>query len=194
MSKILLATGNPHKLLEVKEIVPEIDWLTVADIPALKGLDPEETGNTFEANAEIKAVEYGDAANLLTLAEDSGLEVAALGGEPGVRSARWVVGSDEDRYNTLLTKMKGEENRVARYVSTLCLYDPQTKEKHFFKGQVTGQITNEPRGEAGFGYDPVFVPDGEEKTFAELDENDNKHQHSHRKRSLDEFRRWWQQR
>lgn len=174
--------------------MPEINWLTIASFPELKNLDPEETGHTFEANAQLKAIAYGEVAGILTLAEDSGLEVAALGGEPGVRSARWAVGRDEDRYNTLLTKMVGEKNRAARYVSVFCLYDPQTKEKHFFKGQVTGQIIDEPRGKAGFGYDPVFVPDGEEKTFAELDETDQKHQHSHRSRSLAEFKSWWHNR
>ena len=194
LADILLATSNPHKLLEVKEILPDINWLSVADFPQLKDIDPEETGDTFSENAQIKAVEYGDNSKVLTLAEDSGLEVAALGGEPGVRSAHWVRGSDEDRYTTLLNKLSNEPNRAARYISVLCLYDPQTKETHFFQGKVSGKIVDQPKGEGGFGYDPVFVPDGETETFAELAESGYKHQHSHRQKALMEFNRWWQNR
>lgn len=194
MQNILLATSNLHKVLEVKSILPTISWLSVAQFPDLKKINPEENGNTFQANAKIKAVEYGDVSGVLTLAEDSGLEVIALNGEPGIRSARWVKGSDEDRYTALLKAMTGEVNQAARYVSVLCFYDPQTKKINFFQGIVAGKIIDRPRGTGGFGYDPVFVPEGETQTFAQLDELDNKHQHSHRQKSLVKFYNWWQTR
>ena len=193
LSKVLFATSNDYKLLEARAILPGLEWVSLDDFPQLKALDPAETGKTFAANAELKAREYGEASQALTLAEDSGLEVAALGGEPGIHSARWVSGSDEDRYTTMLAKMAGEPDRSAQYVSVLCLYDPQSKQVEFFRGEVKGKIIDEPRGTGGFGYDPVFVPEGENRTFAELAVIDEKHQYSHRRHALDAFHAWWQQ-
>ncbi len=190
---ILFATNNQHKLREVKEILPALQWSFLGDFPQLAGMDPEETGETFEANAKIKAVEFGNASGVLTMADDSGLEVFALDGQPGVRSARWIPGSDEDRYLHLLQQLEGQQDRSAQFVSVLCLYDPRTKTEHFFRGEVQGKIIDEPRGSGGFGYDAVFVPDGDELTYAQLADEGRKHDYNHRRKSLDAFHDWWRQ-
>jgi XTP/dITP diphosphohydrolase len=191
MTKILFATNNQHKLKEVKEILPEIDWLFLGDFPQLSKLDPEETGSTFEENAKIKAIEFGEASRVLSMADDSGLEVFALGGQPGVRSARWVPGTNEDRYFFLLQELAGEKNRSAQFVSALCLYDPDKKKEYFFRGEAKGAIAKKSQGSGGFGYDSVFIPAGERLTFAQLAEAGNKHKYSHRRKSLNAFHEWW---
>jgi XTP/dITP diphosphohydrolase len=190
LPKILFATGNEHKLAEAREILPELELLSLADFPNLQGLDPSETGTTFEENATIKAKAYGKRAKLPTLAEDAGLMVDALGNEPGVYSARWVAGSDRDRYQTLLKRLGANTNRAARFVAVICLYDPKSSKTECFRGEALGKIALEAKGNNGFGYDPVFVPEGHSKTFGELD-TAIKHQLSHRKKALSAFYEWW---
>lgn len=163
---LVLATRNPGKVAELQEL------LGAAGIQAL-GLPPdvpevEEDGDTFEANALKKARSYAQATGLPVLAEDSGLEVDALGGRPGVHSARWVPGTDADRVQALLREMEGvlPEQRTARYVSVIALATPAGHEE-LFRGTLEGRIAPAPRGTGGFGYDPILVlPDG--RTVAEL--------------------------
>lgn len=187
--KILFASGNPHKLEEARAILPEINWLSLADFPELKNLNPEETGKTFEDNAEIKARAYGVVSGVVSVAEDAGLEVAALNNEPGVYSARWVPGSDRDRYETLLKRLGGNTNRQAQFVAVICWFDPASGQLEFFRGEMPGSIALEARGNNGFGYDPVFIPEGYDQTFAELGSK-VKHQISHRQRALERFSQW----
>ena len=190
MNKIFLATNNQHKVEEVLSIAPNIDWKTPKDFSELNGLDPEETGETFKENAKLKARAFADKTGMLTVAEDSGLVVDVLDGRPGVYSARWVSGTDHDRNIALLEELKGEDNRSAKYMATLCVYDPETNETNFFTGEVKGKIAKELKGDQGFGYDPLFIPDGYEQTFGELGES-VKSQFSHRKNAFVKFLNWF---
>jgi XTP/dITP diphosphohydrolase len=176
-----LASGNQHKLRELRALFP--DW----DIEALEdGAMPEETGSTFYENALAKARHGRDAGGpeLWVIGEDSGLEVEGLGGRPGIRSARYAgpEASDEENVARLLDELAGAdgEARRARYVSELVLLSPEGELRG--TGTLEGRIGREPRGSAGFGYDPVFVPEGEARTVAELGD-DWKRKHSHRARS-----------
>ena len=188
----LLATGNAHKIEEVLALTPDIAWKTLADFPELAGFSPEETGSTFAENAELKARAYCEKTGLGTVAEDSGLEVLALGGEPGVYSARWVAGTDQDRNQALLDRMKGKQDRTARYIAVICVFFPGTGEKHFFEGTVFGKIAETFQGAQGFGYDPLFIPEGYTDTFATLGSG-VKHTVSHRKKAFESFLAWYQQ-
>jgi XTP/dITP diphosphohydrolase len=176
--RVSLASGNQHKLRELRALFP--DW----DIEALEdGAMPEETGSTFYENALAKARHGRDAGGpeLWVIGEDSGLEVEGLGGRPGIRSARYAgpEASDEENVARLLDELAGAEGeaRRARYVSELVLLSPEGELRG--TGTLEGRIGREPRGSAGFGYDPVFVPEGEEQTVAELGD-DWKRKHSHR--------------
>lgn len=154
----------------------------------LIGLDPnspdvEETGSTFEENALLKARAACAVTGLPAMGEDSGLAVDALDGEPGIRSARWVPGSDTDRMHALLRRMEGipAERRSGRYVSCIAIVTPDGREQ-VVRGELEGRIGLEPRGSGGFGYDPIFVlADG--RTTAEIT-MDEKNRISHRYRAL----------
>ena len=173
--KAVLASRNRHKARELERLLP--GWT----IEALYRDDyPPETGATYYDNARIKA-EFGrEHADGWVLAEDSGLEVAALGGRPGVLSARYAP-EGPPAVAKLLGELKGVEHRSARYVSELVLLDPDAHELRG-TGVLDGRITDEPRGREGFGYDPVFIPEGEARTVAELGDG-WKAQGSHRARA-----------
>jgi XTP/dITP diphosphohydrolase len=179
--RAIFASQNQHKLRELRALFP--DW----EIEPLEdGAMPEETGSTFYENARAKARHGRDAgaAELWVIGEDSGLEVEGLGGRPGIRSARYAGpgASDEENVARLLDELAGAEGetRRARYVSELVLLSPETELRG--TGTLEGRIVREPRGSEGFGYDPVFVPEGEEQTVAELGD-DWKRKHSHRARA-----------
>ncbi|MFH2118161.1 MAG: RdgB/HAM1 family non-canonical purine NTP pyrophosphatase [Candidatus Paceibacterota bacterium] len=193
MSKILFATRNPGKMREAREILSNCELLSPADVPVLKNIDPAETGSTFKENAELKARAYGQASQLPVIAEDAGLEVLSLNNQPGVQSARFFMGTDQDRYLKVLELLAGQINRQARYTAVICWYDPASDQTKFFSGTVDGQIALEPKGTGGFGYDPIFIPEGHHQTFGELDAA-IKHQLSHRKKALSAFYDWWQAR
>ena len=167
-----VCTGNPHKLEEFRALFP--DW----DLELLAGADfPPEDGVTFEDNARIKA-RYGrlvGPADRWMLADDSGIEVAALGGEPGVQTARWAEGRHVEK---LLSALEGRDDREARYVCELVAIAPDGSEVRG-TGVLAGTIAHAPAGVEGFGFDPVFVPRGETHTVAELGD-EWKAQHSHR--------------
>ena len=155
--ELLLATGNPGKAAEIRRLLPDIQVRTLAELPALTM--PEEHGATFAENARIKATAVAEHFGLPSLADDSGLEVDALGGEPGVRSARWVGGSDADRNQALLRRLEGVEDRSARFVCVMSFSGRGSPVET--RGTCEGRIADTPRGNGGFGYDPVFIlPDG----------------------------------
>jgi XTP/dITP diphosphohydrolase len=186
-TELLVATRNAGKVRELTELL--------AGVPLrLRGLDDfpgapevEETGATFEENARIKAAGYSAHARLLTLADDSGLEVSALGGAPGVLSARYAGASatDAERVELLLRELSSadSDDRRARFVCIVALHDPRSGATELFRGVCPGRIAQKARGTNGFGYDPVFIPDGHSQTFAELPAH-VKQQISHRALAL----------
>ena len=184
--KILIATGNSGKVRELAELFQSlpVELKNLKDFPGIK--EVEETGTTFEENARLKAVGYARQTGLMTLADDSGLEVAALGGAPGVFSARYAGkgASDESKIKKLLQELKksGDFDRKARFVCTIAVADSNGAAFHVENGICDGRISLKPFGNNGFGYDPIFIPDGFEQTFGELN-NDIKQQISHRGRA-----------
>jgi len=184
MPQIVAATSNPGKLREICQILAPLGLsvLTPADVGGLT--DVTEDGETFAENAVKKVISAVADCGLPALADDSGLEVLALGGAPGVRSARYagVGATDADRMAKLLAEMPGGEDRRARFVCVVAVATP-TQLLGTAVGEVGGQIIAAPRGANGFGYDPLFVPDGFTETFAELP-NSVKNGLSHRAGAL----------
>jgi XTP/dITP diphosphohydrolase len=181
MKKVVLASQNKKKLRELQQLM-EGTGIEVQSLPP-DAPEVEETGDTFEANALVKARAAVALTGLPALADDSGLVVDALNGEPGVRSARWVPGTDVDRYQALLTRMAGvpAAQRTARFVSVIAMVTPDGREE-LVRGECEGYIGTEPVGSGGFGYDPVFyLPDG--RSMAELSAEE-KNRISHRARAL----------
>lgn len=188
--KLLIATNNPGKVEEYKELLSGLA-LTLT-YPGQEGLALEvaETGRTFAQNARLKALAYARASGLLTLADDSGLEVDALGGQPGVRTARYAGegASDEDRYRLLLKRMEAVPwaERTARFRCVIILATAEG-EVYLTEGTCEGFIAFGPRGEHGFGYDPVFYLPEQGCTMAELDPK-IKNRISHRARAVEGVR------
>lgn len=152
--KILIATGNAHKVEEIFALLG--DGFELVFLRAFPNIEmPEETGQTMRENARLKAEHCARESGLISLADDSGIEVDALNGAPGVHSARWMEGSDADRTRALLEKMQNEENRIARYRCAICLAFPDGKILEI-EATCEGKIAHEAKGENGFGYDPVF--------------------------------------
>jgi XTP/dITP diphosphohydrolase len=192
--RLLVATTNPGKLREFRELLGaerfEYDDLSAhRDLPAA-----EETGRTFRANACLKASYYAAALNVWTLADDSGLAVDALDGKPGVHSARWAemntAGKGDAANNALLLRQLAEipdASRTARFVCVLALSDPKGRILLTTMDTVEGRMIHEPRGENGFGYDPLFLIDALGKTTAELPPAE-KHAISHRGKALRRMR------
>jgi XTP/dITP diphosphohydrolase len=184
---LLLGTRNPGKLREITSILHAVGWLfcSLEEFPDVAVA--EENGDTFAENAIAKARFYATATGLWALADDSGLEVAALGGAPGVLSARYAGdnASDADRRELLLSELAktGNTNRSARFVAVVAIADPDGGVLNVSEGICEGTLTFGPRGHGGFGYDPLFVPDGYDKTFAELPDT-IKNRISHRARAL----------
>lgn len=177
--KLVLATQNPGKLKELKEIAGNLDWLDLVLAP--KEFNPEETGTTFLANAEIKAKACAQMTNCLSVADDSGISVDALEGGPGIYSARYCDGTDADRRVKLLQAVKGVPltERQAAFVCAMVLADETGKVIYCTEARWPGLIAFEERGRNGFGYDPIFYLPDYDKTSAEL-ASDEKNQISHR--------------
>ena len=155
---VIIATSNKGKLIEIKEILKGIPF-QIKSLPELDfKIEIDETGKTFKENALIKAKTVGEKTNLLTLGEDSGLEFDYLYGKPGIYSARYIPGTDQDRVNKVLEELKRvpREKRTARFICVAALYDPRTQKTEFFEGVSRGVITQKPAGENGLGYDPIF--------------------------------------
>lgn len=182
MYKIVFATNNAHKLHEIRAILKDrAEVLSLADINC--DVDIPETADTFEGNALIKARYVYEHYGMDCFADDSGLEVDALGGAPGVHTARYASDSHDTQANIrkLLHEMEGRQQRTARFRTAIALI--QGGEEHIFHGKVEGEISTQPLGENGFGYDPVFIPENTGKTFAQLGE-DFKNSISHRARAV----------
>ena len=178
MQQLVFATNNPHKLQEVgAKIKGRIKLLSLDDIGCYD--DIAETGYTFRENASIKSNYIYHKYHLNCFGDDSGLEIDALNGEPGVYSARYAgkQGDHEANINKVLDKLGFSENRKARFRTVISLI--WNEEEHFFEGTVEGTIRHERTGREGFGYDPVFQPDGYDITFAEMS-MDEKNKISHR--------------
>ena len=182
--KLVIATRNRHKLEEIREIfhLPGLEVVSAFDFPDVP--DVVEDGDTFEANAIKKAVALAKATGLWALADDSGLEVDALNGEPGVFSARYAGEPPSYPANNrkLLAALKDAADRRARFRCVIALSNP-AGETRVVDGRCEGTIGFEERGEKGFGYDPLFIPDGHKTTFSEMD-GAAKHAISHRGRAL----------
>ena len=187
MRILLLGSRNPGKLREITSILEGSGW----SFSSLQEFDhvgsAEENGVTYSENAIAKAQFYSTSTGLIALADDSGLEVSALGGRPGVYSARYAGehASDADRRELLLSELSNLNNpdRRARFVSVVAIVDPSGTVLNLSEGICEGTLTSEPRGHGGFGYDPLFVPDGYTQTFAELPEH-LKNRISHRALAL----------
>ena len=189
--KVLLASNNGHKIKEIKEILG--DFFDVVSLrEAGVESDPEETGATFEENARIKAVAGMKASGMPCIADDSGLEVFALDGLPGVMSARYAGGHGDDSANNekLLRELENTSDRSARYVCVICMAFPNGHDI-VARGECRGTILKEARGEGGFGYDPLFFFPQFGKTFAEITAEE-KNEVSHRKAALREFEKIWE--
>ena len=165
--RLIIATGNHGKFLEFREIIADFAR-DVVFAPEIGRLVVEETGKSYAENAMLKARAWAEKSGLPCLADDSGLEVHALDGAPGLYSARVTHGGDGDKVSWLLSQLAGVSDRRARFAAALALCVP---EEYVFitEGYCCGTITDSPRGSNGFGYDPVFIPDGYTFTFAELD-------------------------
>ena len=187
MRSLLLGTRNPGKVIEITNILADTAWSfsSLEDFPNVD--EAEENFVTFAENAIAKAQFYASATGLCALADDSGLEVAALNGAPGVFSARYAGAnaSDADRRALLLSELTktGAPDRRARFVAVVAIATPGGDVLNLSEGICNGSITFAPRGSGGFGYDPLFVPDGYDKTFAELPDT-VKNLISHRARAL----------
>jgi XTP/dITP diphosphohydrolase len=181
---LLIGTGNQGKLGEIRKILGDVPYV-LRDATAVDA--PPENGDSYAANAISKAQYYANATGLLALADDSGLEVDALGGAPGIFSARYAGdnATDADRRALLIAEMATNQNksRRARFVCVVAIAAPDQTVLKLAEGFCEGMIAPGPRGTSGFGYDPLFVPDGYELTFAELPEA-VKNRLSHRGRAL----------
>lgn len=186
MSEVfVIATNNPKKLREIDAILKLVGAGAVTMREAGIDTDPEETGSTFEENAYIKAHAACVASNRPAIADDSGLEVDALNKAPGIYSARYCEGTDSDRVDFLLRNMQGKSDRSARFVSAVCCVFP-SGEKITVRGECEGVIIEQPAGENGFGYDPVFFVPEYEQTFAQISP-EIKNKISHRARALEKL-------
>lgn len=177
--KIILATTNPHKLEEIKSIAKDINF----EIELVsKDFDPIENGKTFRENAYIKAYEASKLTNCIALADDSGLCIDALSGAPGIYSARYAP-SAEERIEKVLMNLEAENNRNAHFECNMILVNPEGKVLFSSIGKIEGQISQEPSGTNGFGYDPIFFVPQLNCTMAEMT-SEQKNTLSHRAKAL----------
>ena len=182
MNKIIFATANPHKVEEISRINRSISFLSLTDVGITE--DIPETGDTFRENAFQKANYVFEQTNMPVLSEDSGLVIDALDGRPGVLSARFAGTNKNHQHNIekVLSLLRDKSDRRAHFSSTLCFINSQ-KQVYYFEGICPGKIHSEIMGTGGFGYDPIFIPEGFEKTFGILDDS-IKDKISHRKKSF----------
>lgn len=185
MKKLVFATNNAHKLSEVRAILaPQYEIISLAELNCFD--DIPETADTLEGNALLKAQYIFDKFQVNCFADDTGLEVEALNGAPGVYSARYA-GEDNNAKNNmekLLSNLGDNSNRTAHFRTVIALIEES--QVHYFEGKIEGKIAYAPSGSAGFGYDPVFIPDGYTQSFAELG-SEEKNKISHRALAVQEL-------
>jgi XTP/dITP diphosphohydrolase len=185
--KLLIATNNAGKIAELRGLLDGCGWEVVTPGELGISLDVEEDRETYQDNARLKAVAGMRASGLVTLADDSGIEIAALGGEPGPQSARFL-GRDatyEERFAEIERRLAGKPpaERAARFVAVIAIAEPRGGQVRFAEGEIRGVIAPEPRGEHGFGYDPIFWSPPQNATTAQLPEHE-KAIISHRARAI----------
>lgn len=192
---LFIASANQGKIREIKAILTDdsFNLLSILDVEALQergiqiptDFDVVEDGKTFQANALLKAKAYAALTKMPTIADDSGLEVMSLDGFPSVNSNRWFEGTSSERNLALLDLMKDKTDRRARFYSVICFYEPISGTTDFFEGEIQGKIAMAQVGNKieGFGYDPIFIPEGFEESFAQLGA-DFKNTISHRRQAL----------
>ena len=190
--KVVLASHNQKKMVEMKAILSQMGVEVLSQAEVGVDLEPEETGTTFEENARIKAQAVMERTGLPAIADDSGLMVDALGGDPGVYSARYGGPGLDDtgRWQLLLKNMAGESNRACKFVSVICCAFPDGGEV-MARGECPGILAQGPSGDGGFGYDPIFYLPQLGKTMAQLTPAE-KNQISHRARALAGFQKEWE--
>ena len=190
--KVVLASHNQKKMVEMKAILSQMGVEVLSQAEVGMDLEPEETGTTFEENARIKAQAVMQATGLPAIADDSGLMVDALGGDPGVYSARYGGPGLDDTglWQLLLKNMAGESNRACKFVSVICCAFPDGGEV-MARGECPGILAQGPSGDGGFGYDPIFYLPQLGKTMAQLTPAE-KNQISHRARALAGFQKEWE--
>ena len=190
--KVVLASHNKKKMVEMRAILSRMGVEVISQAEVGLDLEPEETGTTFEENARIKAKAVMEASGLPAIADDSGLMVDALGGEPGVYSARYGGEGLDDtgRWQLLLKNMAGQTNRACKFVSVICCAFPDGTEL-MARGECPGVLAQGPSGDGGFGYDPVFDLPQLGKTMAQLTPEE-KNQISHRAQALAGFQIEWE--
>ncbi|QEC56003.1 RdgB/HAM1 family non-canonical purine NTP pyrophosphatase [Flavisolibacter ginsenosidimutans] len=183
--KLIFATNNRHKVDEIKAVLPDYFQIVTLKEAGID-IDIPEPHDTLEANAEEKAITIFRMTDTACFSEDTGLEVFALNGEPGVHSARYAGEEKSFAKNIekLLKNLEGKEDRSAQFRAVICLIVEGNVD--FFEGVCKGQIIAEQKGTEGFGYDPVFIPDGATKTFAEMN-MDEKNFYSHRRKAVDKL-------
>ena len=182
---ITLGTQNEHKVFEINTIVKSLNYNNVIFTPAPSGFNPIENGTTFEENSFIKAKEGALLADNICLADDSGLCIEALNGAPGLYSARYA-GTQDEKIQRVLNELNGKADRKAKFVCCMTLVDKNGKIIHTTRGECKGEIIRERKGVNGFGYDPVFKPDGYDITIAEMSD-EMKNSISHRGNALREM-------
>ena len=175
MKKLVVATGNPGKVKEMQKYLQDFDVELALKPPEI---DIEETGDTFIANARLKATQTAQALQEWSIADDSGLMVTALNGQPGIYSARYGK-TDQERIERLLTELGDNEDRSAQFVCAIVIANPQGKVVIETEGICPGQISTEMQGEGGFGYDPIFYVPSAQQTFAQMSP-ELKRKYSHR--------------
>lgn len=175
--ELIFATHNAHKLKEVQEMLPHQQLLSLDDISFNEEI--EETGKSFEANARIKSETVFRTSKIAVFSDDSGLVVEALDGAPGIYSARYSdSGTDSDNVQKLLKELEGKTNRKAYFICVICLINT-SHETYFFEGKIHGSIATKIMGENGFGYDPIFIPEKHDCSFAQM-QAEEKNTLSHR--------------
>lgn len=182
--QIVLATSNKHKVQEINDIISSyrLSGKEIEFILPPEGFDPVENGDTFEENSKIKALAASEVSKNWALADDSGLCINALDGKPGIYSARYAE-TPAKRIERVLNEMRGIKDRDAEFVCAMTLVNPEGKVVFACKGVCKGAITESPAGVNGFGYDPIFLVNGDTRTMAELSESE-KNQISHRSNAL----------
>ena len=182
--ELIFATHNNNKVKEVTKMLPS--YLSMKSLTDINFFDEiEETGTTFEKNAQLKAKTIFDKTGKNIFADDSGLVIEALDGAPGVYSARYAgTGKDEDNIAKALKELEGKTNRKAYFISIFCLI--LDGKEYFFEGRMNGTITTEIMGDNGFGYDPIFIPDGFSKSFAQMSPEE-KNAISHRGKAVEKL-------